>query len=158
MIKDIRSILKNSVPDPGEMFYDGFSFEKNFKTMIIDDEADYASQDTKSREGGSAIHNELVELRTIIPKNCYVAYTATPQACIAADPRKLVGYPNDFLWHIDPHRDEEGNTTTYLGLEEFLKKYPKYLTPVIPNKVWPHYKKDSETAKKLGIYDDKGKN
>ena len=141
MIKDIRSILKNSVPDPGEMFYDGFSFEKNFKTMIIDDEADYASQDTKSREGGSAIHNELVELRTIIPKNCYVAYTATPQACIAADPRKLVGYPNDFLWHIDPHRDEEGNTTTYLGLEEFFKKYPKYLTPVIPNKVCHTIKK-----------------
>ena len=57
-----------------------------------------------------------MELRTIIPKIVIKHCTSS----VLLQMRKLVGYPNDFLWHIDPHRDEEGNTTTYLGLEEFL--------------------------------------
>ena len=39
---------------------------ESFKCMIIDDEADYASADTKPMTGGSATFNKLVELSKIV--------------------------------------------------------------------------------------------
>ena len=52
----------------------GFDVNKEFPAMILDDEADYASQ-TKITNDPS-IHKKLVTLRETIPRNCYVAYTA----------------------------------------------------------------------------------
>ena len=126
------------------------NFETDFKTMIIDDEADYASQDTRPTNGGATIHNDLVAIREQLKQNCYVAYTATPQACIGANPDKLVGYPSDFIWLLEPHRDEYGETTTYLGLEEFFEKYPNQLIERLPKGAWPHIEKDD--GRKIGVY------
>ena len=58
----------------------GFDFPSDYRCMIIDDEADYASQDTDTDGEGSAVHQKLKELRGIPDfRNCYVAYTATPK-------------------------------------------------------------------------------
>ena len=50
-------------------------------TLIIDDEADQASLNTRvSQEDESTTYRCLVELRNIIPSHTYLQYTATPQA------------------------------------------------------------------------------
>ena len=125
------------------------NFETDFKTLILDDEADFASQDTTTG-AGTRIHNLLCDIRTVLKQNCYVAYTATPQACIGANPGKLIGYPKDFIWLLDPHRQKNSETSTYLGLEEFFEKFPNQLIERLEDDAWPHIKK--EEGVKLGIY------
>ena len=50
-------------------------------TLIIDDEADQASLNTRiSQEDESTTYRFLVELRNVIPSHTYLQYTATPQA------------------------------------------------------------------------------
>jgi hypothetical protein len=127
----------------------GLSFESDFKTLILDDEADFASQDTTTG-AGTRIHNLLCELRAVLKQNCYVAYTATPQACIGANPERLIGYPKDFVWLLDPHRLRSGETSSYLGLEEFFVKFPKDLIETLNDDAWPHIRK--EEGVRLGIY------
>lgn len=142
-LKDIESQCKQ-----GGRAYN-ISFETDFKTLILDDEADFASQDTTTG-AGTRIHNLLCDIRTVLKQNCYVAYTATPQACIGANPGKLIGYPKDFIWLLDPHRQKNGETSTYLGLEEFFEKFPNQLIVRLEDDAWPHIKK--EEGVKLGIY------
>ncbi|MEX0827710.1 MAG: DEAD/DEAH box helicase family protein, partial [Haliea sp.] len=58
--------------------------------LIIDDEADQASLNTKTaRDDGtrSAINDRLVELRAFFEKNTYLQVTATPQALFLQSPR-----------------------------------------------------------------------
>lgn len=142
-LKDIESQCT-----PGGRAYN-FNFETDFKTLILDDEADFASQDTTTG-AGTTIHNLLCEIRSILKQNCYVAYTATPQACIGANPAKLIGYPKDFIWLLDPHRLKNGETSTYLGLEEFFEKFPNQLIERLNDDAWPHVKK--EEGIRRGIY------
>ena len=59
------------------------------------------------RNSSSAIHALIVELREQLPKNSFVSYTATPQACLLADVNKIVGYPSDFIW-LEARRNEIG--------------------------------------------------
>ena len=50
-------------------------------TLIIDDEADQASLNTRvNQEDESTTYRVLVELRNVIPSHTYLQYTATPQA------------------------------------------------------------------------------
>jgi hypothetical protein len=142
-LKDIESQCKQ-----GGRAYN-INFETDFKTLILDDEADFASQDTTTG-AGTKIHNLLCDIRTVLKQNCYVAYTATPQACIGANPGKLIGYPKDFIWLLDPHRQKNGETSTYLGLEEFFEKFPNQLIQRLEDDAWPHIKK--EEGVRLGIY------
>lgn len=148
LIGHLREIEASS--QPGGPLAHIVNYETDFKTMIIDDEADNASQDARPDSGGTTIHNNLIALRTQLKQNCYVAYTATPQACIGANPEKIVGYPNDFVWLLEPHRDTLGETTTYLGLEEFFEKYPHQLINRLPKETWPRLVKDEK--KPNGVY------
>jgi hypothetical protein len=127
-----------------------------FKCLIIDDEADFGSQDTARNQIGTPLHNSLVKLRKSIPLNCYIAYTATPQACISADPSKIIGYPKDFIWLLEPFVNDNGDTESYLGLEEYFIKYPEFLTYTLKDNSWPYYTKDVSTGKKLGLYNGNG--
>lgn len=153
-LKEIEESCKTRMPLSNIVNY-----SEDFKTMIIDDEADYASQDTKPTKGGAQIHNDIVELRKQIKQNCYIAYTATPQACIGANPVKLVGYPTDFIWLLEPYRDLAGETTSYLGAEEFYEKFSNQIVGRIPRESWPHYDKiisSNNTIKSNGVYDKDG--
>jgi hypothetical protein len=62
---------------------------KNLSCLIIDDEADQASLNTRaSRDDGSrsAINAKLVELRGFFQRNTYLQVTATPQALFLQTP------------------------------------------------------------------------
>ena len=148
LIEHLKEIETSS--SPGGSLAHIVNYDTDFKTMIIDDEADNASQDARPDNGGTTIHNDITALRNQLKQNCYVAYTATPQACIGANPEKSVGYPSDFVWLLEPHRDITGETSTYLGLEEFFEKYPNQLINRLPKETWPRLVK--EDKKNSGVY------
>ncbi len=140
--------LKKSISPKGQKQF------KNFKALIIDDEADYASQNTL-KSGKTAINKALGDIRSVLSRNSYVAYTATPQACIVANHTNLIGYPNSFIWLLDPYRDKYGKPTTYLGLKEFFDEtFSNDLVQIIDDESWPHWKKDDPENK--GIYSSSG--
>lgn len=134
----------------------GFDFPSDYRCMIIDDEADYASQDTATDGEGSAVHQKLEELRGIEDfRNCYVAYTATPQACLSAG-MTSVGYPKDFFWVLEPYMEREGDegpyrTTSYLGATEVFNEYDSFLIKEIGRDEWPHHERDSR-GKYVGVW------
>ena len=56
-----------------------YNLADNFPTLILDDEADYASLDNNPMgEESSTINSDLVSLRQLIPRNCY-AYMRLPK-------------------------------------------------------------------------------
>lgn len=62
---------------------------KGLSCLIIDDEADQASLNTKTKKADgtrSAINDKIVELRAFFHKNTYVQVTATPQALFLQSP------------------------------------------------------------------------
>ncbi len=63
---------------------------KGLSCLIIDDEADQASLNTKEAKGQgnrSAINGQIDELRTFFDKNTYLQVTATPQALFLQTPK-----------------------------------------------------------------------
>ena len=115
------------------------------RCMILDDEADAVSQDTNPRGGGSTIHGHICGLRETIEQNCYVAYTATPQACLSAHPDDPIGYPKDFFWLLEPYQDEhpDGSRTnrSYLGAYDVFWEEDHLLIDEIRAEEWPVYRK-----------------
>ena len=135
----------------------GFDFSEDYKCMIIDDEADYASQDTDSENEGSTIHNHIRDIRLIDGfRNCYIAYTATPQACLSANPEDVIGYPRDFFWVLEPYMDQVGEEgeykpRSYLGAYELFNDFDYYLVKDIENDEWPHHQRGMD-GRYLGLW------
>ena len=106
---------------------------------------------------GSAVHQRLVELRSIADfRNCYVAYTATPQACLSADTNDCVGYPKHFFWVLEPYMERVGGegpyrTTSYLGATEVFNEYDAFLLRTIGRDEWPHHERN-DSGKYLGVW------
>ena len=74
--------------------------------LVIDDESDYASINTKGEEDPTVI-NEKIRLLLQKFKRAYVAYTATPYANIFIDHEAKndeIGkdlFPRDFIYALD---------------------------------------------------------
>lgn len=148
LIKDLKNLQSQSESDNLPI---DFNYKTDFNALILDDEADYASQDTTADAySTSAIHALIVELREQLPKNSFVSYTATPQACLLADVNKIVGYPSDFIWLIDPFRNRMGKTTSYMGLNEFFKEYEKHIINPLSLDCWPYHDKASNKVRIAG--------
>lgn len=133
---------------------DGRDLGEAYPTLILDDEADYASQNTDVPGSGNPIHRAIVALRESLPRNTYIGYTATPQACLSADTKDMVGYPRDFFWLLEPVMEREGNdmrSRTYLGAWEVLTEFDSLLIHKMARDEWPHYEKDSK-GRPLGVY------
>ena len=114
--------------------------------LIIDDESDYASVNTKEEEDPTAINLNIRKLLSLFSKSAYVAYTATPYANIFIDHQAknedlgLDLFPKDFIYALDA-------PTNYFGARKiFLDTDDKHLIeiddadPYIPI----HHKKDFE--------------
>lgn len=91
---------------------------RNLPVLIIDDEADQASVNTKKDEERSRINDQLLELLRAFPKAAYVGYTATPFANVLIDPH-IPGdlYPRDFI--VDLPRPDG-----YFGPERIFGREP----------------------------------
>lgn len=127
-------------------------FSERYKTLILDDESDYASLNV-SKKTITAINKQLTNLRNNLPKNCYVGYTATPQGCLAADVNSTVGYPKDFLWLLETMKlpDDPKSTLSYMGLHEFFLQYHNDIVNIMSKNTWPHHVKKTN-KEKAGIY------
>ena len=128
----------------------------NHAMLMIDDESDYASINTKEEDEPTAINKKLRKLLSLFHKSAYVAYTATPYANIFIDHeagnedlgRDL--FPKDFIYALKAPNN-------YFGARKiFLDEDKKYLVPIddylddIPSK----HKKDFELpAVPSSLYD-----
>ena len=87
---------------------------RGLSCLIIDDEADQASLNTKTKKADgsrSAINDRIVELRGFFEKNTYLQVTATPQALFLQEPGH--GFRPEFT--VLSHPGE-----AYVGGEEFF--------------------------------------
>ncbi|BAC12131.1 endonuclease [Oceanobacillus iheyensis HTE831] len=98
--------------------------------LLIDDESDYASINTKDEDSPTSINKKIRELLYLFKKRAYVAYTATPYANIFIDhvaDHDKVGrdiFPDDFIYSLEA-------PTNYFGAEKiFLNSNTKYLVEI----------------------------
>ena len=101
--------------------------------LVIDDESDYASINTKKEESPTVINEKIRLLLQKFKKSAYVAYTATPYANIFIDheaDNDDIGrdlFPRDFIYALDA-------PSNYFGAEKiFNKDNEKYIVE-IPNR------------------------
>ncbi|MBU9714112.1 Z1 domain-containing protein [Evansella tamaricis] len=106
--------------------------EKHYKNqiekamLVIDDESDYASINTKDEEDPTVINEKIRLLLRKFKKSAYVAYTATPYANIFIDheaKNDQVGkdlFPEDFIYALDAPSNYFGANKIFGGEE---KKY-----------------------------------
>lgn len=86
--------------------------------LVIDDEADQASVDTKGTEDPSTINKLILEVLRRFKRSTYLAYTATPFANVLSDPKTAdLLYPRDFI--VDLPRPE-----AYFGAERIFGAEP----------------------------------
>lgn len=75
--------------------------------LLIDDEADNASVNTKSEEDPTAINGQIRDMLKIFTKSSYVGFTATPFANIFIDPdnvNEMVDedlFPKDYIYSLN---------------------------------------------------------
>lgn len=84
--------------------------------LIIDDESDLASVNTKDPKKSKArttINKLITEMISIVPRAQYVGYTATPFANVFIDPDDANDlFPSDFVLSLPPSAD-------YMGVQKF---------------------------------------
>lgn len=87
--------------------------------LIIDDEVDQASVDTKDSdeiEGASAINKMIRSILDKLNRYAYVGYTATPFANVFVNPDRQDIYPKDFILTI-PANDGYCGVKEYFGVD-----------------------------------------
>lgn len=88
--------------------------------LLIDDEADNASVNTKSEDNPTAINQGIRQLLSLFTRATYVGVTATPYANIFIDPEsdhemlKNDLFPSDFIYSLSPPSNYIGNNA-YFG-------------------------------------------
>lgn len=94
----------------------GESVLSNAPALVIDDEADYASVNTRDDMGErSTINSLIIELLDTLPRSAYVGYTATPFANVFINPQAPEDlYPRSFI-HALPTPEEYFGPETIFG-------------------------------------------
>lgn len=129
VVKKNASVLKNLI-----RWFDNANTNKHKKDiplLIIDDEADYASVNTKKEdENPTTINSRIREIIKLFPKVTYVGFTATPFANIFINPNsegELVSddlFPRNFIYVLD-------SPTNYIGPNIFFGDENEKLVRVI---------------------------
>jgi hypothetical protein len=111
--------------------------------LIIDDEADQASINTKKPTPGeirdrTTINKLIGELLRRLPRAQYLAYTATPYANVFAAPAEATDvFPKDFIINLEP-------APTYMGAKAFhdLEELPAGVAKTATNSNETAYVRD----------------
>ncbi|MGD6900458.1 Z1 domain-containing protein [Bacillus infantis] len=99
--------------------------------LVIDDESDYASINTKDEEDPTVINGSIRLLLQKFKKSAYVAYTATPYANIFIDheaKNEDVGkdlFPRDFIYALDA-------PSNYFGAQKIFGNEDKKFVVEVP--------------------------
>lgn len=102
---------------------------KDHAMLLIDDESDYASINTKAEDTPTAINAKIRELLSLFRKKVYLAYTATPYANIFIDYKAEHNqfgkdlFPEDFIYALEAPSNYFGATKIFLDpLKRYLVK------------------------------------
>ena len=115
VVKKNGSILKNLI----KWLKSDREIVANLPMLVIDDESDYGSVNTKGEDNPTSINSKIRELMRLSNKASYVAYTATPFANIFIDHQATHSefgqdlFPRDFIYALNA-------PTNYFGSEEVL--------------------------------------
>lgn len=123
--------------------------------LLIDDESDYASINTKDQDDPTTINKKLRKLLSLFHKSAYVAYTATPYANIFIDHEAGnddVGrdlFPKDFIYALEAPSNYfgarkiflESNKKHIIEIDDYLDCIPEkhkkdYELPSIPESLY----------------------
>ncbi|MBE8233065.1 MAG: endonuclease, partial [Endozoicomonadaceae bacterium] len=133
VIKKNSSILRNLIDWLGSQDKESI---KNEAILVIDDESDYASINTKKEDDPTMINKRIRELLEIFPKRSYVAYTATPFANIFIDheaSHKDQGedlFPRDFIVALDAPDNYMGARKIFYRGDDEGDEYNDCLVPI----------------------------
>ena len=103
----------------------------NLPLLLIDDEADNASINTKADNDPTAINKHIRELLKLFAESSYIAVTATPFANIFILPEKNEDmenddlFPSDYIYALDP-------PTNYIGSNEVFGDNAAYADSLMP--------------------------
>lgn len=137
VIKKNSSTLKNLIDWLKENSAHGDSEMVSQPMLLIDDEADNASINTKfNKEEVTRINGQIRELLNSFHRSCYVGYTATPFANIFIDPdqdhevHKEDLFPRDFIIGLDAPTNYFGGRKVFIdGIpDEGRPEYVRYIT------------------------------
>lgn len=93
---------------------------ENVPTLIIDDEADQASMNTRVRKGGeSTTYQKLLSLRRNVPHNSFLQYTATPQAPLLINIIDVLS--PSFVEVLTPGKNYTGGKHFFIDRPELVK-------------------------------------
>ena len=117
VVKKNSTVLKRLVDDLAEIRAD----LGEIPTLIIDDEADLASVNTKKQKAQtleekerSAVNRRISDMLRVLERAQYVGYTATPFANVFIDPDDSEDiFPKDFIVSLDRPVDD------YMGARDF---------------------------------------
>lgn len=105
--------------------------KENLPLLLIDDEADYASINTKKEgEDPTAINLKIRELLHLFPKSTLLSYTATPFANVFIEPnneREMLLqdlFPKDFIYVLD-------SPSNYIGPQEYYGIEGEYNNKIV---------------------------
>lgn len=111
----------------------------NHAMLMIDDESDYASINTKAEDDPTTINKKLRQLLALFNKYAYVAYTATPYANIFIDHEAESNdegrdlFPKDFIYSLDAPSNYFGARKIFLDSNrEYLISIDDYLEDIPP--------------------------
>ncbi len=146
VIKKNSSTLKNVIEWLSKM-YNNNKISRH-AMLLIDDESDYASINTKKPEDDPTIINARIrELLSLFEKSAYVAYTATPYANIFIDhkiddERGKDLFPKDFIYALEA-------PSNYFGAKKiFLETNFKHIVTIPePKNLKLNHKKDMKLSK-----------
>ncbi len=120
VVKKNKRILQNLITWLRNNNTNGVDGQIDLPMLLIDDEADNASVNTKEAEDTPAAINKCIrELLHQFTRTTYVGITATPFANIFIDPEtedEMIGddlFPADFIYALDPPTD-------YIGAERIF--------------------------------------
>lgn len=87
--------------------------------LLIDDEADNASVNTRGENSPTAINRAIRELLHVFTRSSYVGFTATPFANVFIDPEsesEMIGsdlFPRDFIYALDAPSNYFGTRSVF---------------------------------------------
>lgn len=112
----------------------------NIPSIIIDDEADQASMNTKPlTPNPSAVYSAIIDLRKVLPNHSYLQYTATPQAPLLI--AKIDSLSADFAELVSPGENYIGGEKYFCNNNLHVKRIPP--SDFINDKSLPLYPPES---------------
>lgn len=97
----------------------------DYSLMLIDDEADFASVNTREEDNPTIINKRIRSILQLFTKSSYIGFTATPYANIFIEPNtddEMIGqdlFPSDYIYVL-------GESDDYLGVQKVFNEDPIY--------------------------------